>query len=96
MPAAPFELTRRGFPALFRPCAQHSCTCRVTVATDKQRHVTRSNTTRAPGLSPRQVGGEAKGEIMSPALCTAFFSVFLDEEAVVARDKLVGRAALFF
>jgi len=54
------------------------------------------NLSLVPLLSHHQVGGEAKGEIMSPALCTAFFSVFLDKEAVVAREKLVERAPLFF
>ena len=43
-----------------------------------------------------EVGGVKKGEIASPALCSAFFSVFLDNDAVVVRDKLVERLPHFF
>ena len=43
-----------------------------------------------------EVGGEAKGEIASPALCAAFFSVFLDKDAVVDRERLVEQLPHFF
>ena len=48
------------------------------------------------GTLVTEVGGASKGEIASPNLCKAFLAVYLDQEAVVARESLLERIHLLF
>jgi len=51
-------------------------------------------TKTAQGKLITEVAGVSKGEIDSPALCKAFLSVFLGDDAVVEREGLVDRLPL--
>ena len=46
---------------------------------------------KSGGKLAAEIGGVSKGEILSPELCEALFSVFLDDASVVERKDLVGR-----